>query len=212
EVKECKALIIATGATAKYLGLESEQKLLSVGGGVSACAVCDGAFYKGVPVCVIGGGDTAMEEAVFLTKYASKVYIIHRRDEFRASKIMAERALKNEKIEPVWNSVIEEVNDVEKGVVTGIRVKNVLTDELRDIAVEGYFSAIGHKPNTDPFVGQLDMDSVGYLIADHTKTNIPGVYAAGDVQDSVYRQAVTAAGSGCMAALEAEKYLESLHD
>ena len=212
EVKACTSLIIATGASAKYLGIESEQKLLSVGGGVSACAVCDGAFYKDMAVCVIGGGDTAMEEAIFLTKYASRVYIIHRREEFRASKIMVDRALKNDKIEPVWNSVVEEVMDVDKGVVTGIRVKNVQTDEPRDIAVEGYFSAIGHKPNTDPFKGQLDMDAVGYLVANHTKTNIPGVFAAGDVQDSVYRQAVTAAGTGCMAALVAEKYLESLHD
>ncbi len=208
EEYETQTLIIATGASAKYLGIESEQKLL--GHGVSACATCDGAFYRDVPVCVIGGGDTAMEEATFLTKFASKVYIIHRRDEFRASKIMVDRALRNDKIEVLWNSVVSEVLDVNKNEVTGVRVKNTETNEEREIEVKGYFSAIGHKPNTDPFVGQLEMDEVGYLMADNTKTSIDGVFAAGDVQDSQYRQAITAAGSGCMAALEAERFLERL--
>ncbi|MBU0679744.1 MAG: thioredoxin-disulfide reductase [Verrucomicrobia bacterium] len=205
---ESATVIIATGATAKYLGLESEQKL--IGRGVTACATCDGAFYRDVPVCVIGGGDTAVEEAVFLTRFASKVTIIHRRDQLRASKIMADRALSNPKIEVMWDSTVEEVLDVEKGEVTGVRLKNVKTGEISELEVAGYFSAIGHKPNTDPFKGQLDMDETGYLITDKTRTNTPGVFAAGDVQDSVYRQAVTAAGTGCMAALEAERYLESL--
>ena len=202
------SLIIATGATAKYLGLESEQKL--IGRGVTACATCDGAFYRDVPVAVIGGGDTAVEEAVFLTRFASRVYIIHRRDQLRASKIMAERALANEKIEVKWDSVVEEVYDVEKGEVTGVRLKNVKTGDLSELEVKGYFSAIGHKPNTDPFKGQLEMDEVGYLVTDRTRTSVAGVFAAGDVQDSIYRQAVTAAGTGCMAALEAERYLEDI--
>ncbi|MEM7391819.1 MAG: thioredoxin-disulfide reductase [Verrucomicrobiota bacterium] len=204
---EGRTLIIATGATAKYLGLESEQAL--VGHGVTACATCDGAFYRDVPVCVIGGGDTAMEEATFLTKFASKVYIIHRRDQFRASKIMVERAMANPKIDVIWDTVVEEVYDPSKGEVTGVKLRNVKTDALSDLDVTGYFSSIGHKPNTDPFKGQLDMDDVGYLITDDTKTNVPGVFAAGDVQDSVYRQAITAAGTGCMAALEAERFLEA---
>lgn len=202
-----ETMIIATGASAKYLGLESEQKL--IGYGVSSCATCDGAFYRDVPVAVIGGGDTAMEEAIFLTRFASKVFIVHRRDAFRASPIMAERALANEKIEVLWDTVVEEVLGVEQKAVTGIRVRNVKSNEEKELAVKGYFSAIGHKPNTDPFVGQLDMDEVGYLVTHHTRTNVEGVFAAGDVQDPVYRQAITAAGTGCMAALEAERYLES---
>ena len=206
EVIEAQTLIIATGATAKYLGIESEQKL--IGRGVSACATCDGAFYRDVPVVVIGGGDTACEEATFLTRFASKVTLIHRRDELRASKIMADRAINHEKIEMCWNSTIEEVLSDEKGV-SGVRVKNVKTGEVSEIECIGYFSAIGHKPNTDAFVGQLDMDEVGYLIADGVKTKIEGVYAAGDVSDAIYRQAVTAAGTGCAAALEAERLLES---
>lgn len=202
---EAQSVIVATGASAKYLGLESEQKLMAKG--VSACATCDGAFYRDVPVVVVGGGDTAMEEALFLTKFASKVIIVHRRDEFRASKIMADRALSHEKIEVQWNSVVTEVLDVEKGEVTGARVKNVKTEEETVIPCTGFFLAIGHQPNTEPFKGQLDMDEKGYLITDHTKTNVEGVFAAGDVQDPVYRQAITAAGSGCMAAIEAERYL-----
>ncbi len=203
---EAKTVIIATGATAKYLGLESEQKFL--GRGVTACATCDGAFYKDVPVVVIGGGDTACEEAIFLTKFASKVTLVHRRDELRASKIMADRAIKHEKIEIAWDTVVEEVLGDDSGV-TGIRVKNVKTNEISEIECSGYFSAIGHKPNTEAFDGQLETDDVGYLIADGVKTSIPGVYAAGDVSDAIYRQAVTAAGTGCAAALEAERFLEA---
>ncbi len=204
---EALTVIIATGASAKYLGLESEKKLL--GRGVSACATCDGAFYRHVPVAVVGGGDTAMEEALFLTRFASRVHVIHRRDKFRASKIMAERVMKNDKIEIHWDTVVEDVLDVEKNEVTGVRIKNVKTADVSDLEVKGYFSAIGHKPNTDPFKGQLDMDERGYLQAKNTRTNVEGVFAAGDVQDAIYRQAVTAAGTGCMAALEAERYLEA---
>ncbi|MDZ8119793.1 thioredoxin-disulfide reductase [Pontiella agarivorans] len=202
---EAKTVIIATGATAKYLGLESEQKFM--GRGVSACATCDGAFYKDVPVVVVGGGDTACEEATFLTRFASKVTLVHRRDELRASKIMAERTVKNEKIEMAWNSVIEEIVGDDSGV-TGVKIRNVKTDEITEIPASGYFSAIGHKPNTEPF-DQLEKDEVGYLIADGVKTKFEGVYAAGDVSDAVYRQAITAAGTGCAAALEAERYLEA---
>lgn len=204
EVIEAKTVIIATGATAKYLGIESEQKFM--GRGVSACATCDGAFYKGVPIVVVGGGDTACEEAIFLTKFASKVTLVHRRDELRASKIMADRTINHEKIEMAWNSVVEEILGDDSGV-TGVRIKNVKTGETTDIPASGYFSAIGHKPNTDAFVGQLEMDETGYLVADGVKTKHPGVYAAGDVSDAVYRQAVTAAGTGCRAALEAERFL-----
>ena len=203
---EAQTVIIATGATAKYLGLESEQKFL--GRGVTACATCDGAFYKDLPVVVIGGGDTACEEATFLTKFASKVTLIHRRDQLRASKIMADRAINHEKIEMAWNTVVEEVLGDDSGV-TGIRVKNVKTGEISEIECKGYFSAIGHKPNTEAFADQLETDDVGYLITDGVKTKIKGVYAAGDVSDAIYRQAVTAAGTGCAAALEAERLLES---
>ena len=204
---EAQAVIIATGATARYLGLESERKL--IGRGVSACATCDGAFFRNVPVAVAGGGDTAMEEALFLTRFASKVYVIHRRDQFRASKIMADRVMKHPKIEVVWNSVVEEVFDVVKNDVTGLRVKNVKTGETSDLSVKALFTAIGHQPNTEPFKGQIDMDSVGYIKTSNTRTNVPGVFAAGDVQDPAYRQAITAAGSGCMAALEAQRFLEA---
>jgi thioredoxin reductase (NADPH) len=207
-VLETRALIVATGASAKYVGLPNEQKL--IGRGVTSCATCDGAFYKNVPVAVVGGGDTAMEEANFLTRFASKVYLIHRRDEFRASKIMAERVLANPKIEVVWNSVVVDVLDVAKNEVTGLKLKNVKTGAVSDLDVKALFVAIGHQPNTDAFVGQLDMDDKGYLKAQNTRTNQVGVFAAGDVQDSSYRQAITAAGSGCMAALEAERYLESV--
>lgn len=202
---QAKTIIIATGATAKYLGLESEEKL--IGRGVSACATCDGAFYKELPVVVVGGGDSACEEAVFLTRFASKVTMIHRRDSFRASKIMAERAIAHEKIEIAWNSVVEEVLGDETGVV-GVRIRNTDTNEVREIECKGYFAAIGHKPNTEVFQGALETDEVGYLIADGVKTSIPGIYAAGDVADRIYRQAVTAAGTGCAAALEAERFLE----
>ncbi len=204
---EGKTLIIATGASAKYIGLPNEQKL--VGRGVTSCATCDGAFYKNVPVAVVGGGDTAMEEATFLTRFASKVYLIHRRDEFRASKIMVERTLANPKIEVLWNTVVDDVLDVSKNEVTGLRIRDVKSNAVRDLDVKALFVAIGHQPNTAPFTGQLEMDKVGYLITTNTKTTVPGVFAAGDVQDSSYRQAITAAGSGCMAALEAERFLEA---
>jgi thioredoxin reductase (NADPH) len=205
---EAKTVIIASGATARYLGIESEQKL--IGRGVSGCATCDGAFYRDVPVAVVGGGDTALEEALFLTRFASKVTVIHRRDEFRASRIMADRVQAHEKIEVLWNSVIDEVLDVEKNEVTGLKIRNVKTGEISDLAVAGLFVAIGHKPNTDAFKGQLSMTEQGYLIVNGVKTDIEGVYAAGDAADSVYRQAVTAAGTGCQAAIEVERYLGSM--
>ena len=206
EVLETKTVIIATGATAKYLGLPSEEAYL--GKGVSACATCDGAFYKDVPVVVVGGGDTACEEAIFLTRFASKVTMIHRRDVFRASKIMAQRAIDHDKIDIAWNTVVEEVLGDEGGV-TGVRIRNTETDEVKELDCKGYFSAIGHKPNTEVFGTTLKTDEVGYLVADGVKTSLPGVYAAGDVADRIYRQAVTAAGTGCAAALEAERYLEN---
>ena len=205
---ETQTLIIATGASAQYLEIESEQKL--IGRGVSGCATCDGAFYRDVPVAVLGGGDTAMEDALFLTHFASKVTVIHRRDQFRASQIMAARVLAHPKIEVLWDTVVEEVLDVEKNEVTGLKLRNVKTEALSELAITGLFVAIGHKPNTGPFAGQLDTDHTGYLIAKNTRTNIDGVFAAGDVQDSIYRQAITAAGSGCAASIEAERYLESV--
>ncbi len=208
KVLDARTVIVATGASAKYVGLPNEQKL--IGRGVTSCATCDGAFYKKVPVAVVGGGDTAMEEANFLTRFASKVYLIHRRDEFRASRIMAERVLKNPKIEVVWNSVVVDVLDVATNEVTGLKLKNVKTNAVTDLDVKALFVAIGHQPNTDPFKGQLDMDDKGYLKTNNTRTNKAGVFAAGDVQDPSYRQAISAAGSGCMAALEAERYLESV--
>ncbi len=208
ETIEAQSVIIATGASAKYLGIESEQKL--IGRGVSGCATCDGAFYRDVPVAVVGGGDTALEEALFLTRFASKVTLIHRRDEFRASKIMAKRVMEHEKIDVLWDAVIDEVLDVEKNEVTGLKIRNVKTDEVSTLDVTGLFVAIGHKPNTDAFKGQLEMNTLGYLIADGVKTGIEGVYAAGDVADAIYRQAVTAAGTGCAASLEAERYLASM--
>ena len=207
EVVEAETVIIATGATAKYLGLESEKKF--AGRGVSACATCDGAFYRDVPIVVVGGGDTACEEAMFLTRFGSKVTLIHRRDELRASKIMAERVMNHPKIEIIWDTVVEEVLGDNSGV-TGVRVKNVKTEEVSEIERTGFFLAIGHKPNTDPYIGQLDMDDTGYQITRGVKTKIEGVFAAGDVADSVYRQAVSAAGTGCCAALEAERFLESM--
>lgn len=200
------SVIISTGATAKYLGLENEKRLL--GRGVSACATCDGAFFKNVPVCVIGGGDTAMEEANFLTRFASKVYVIHRRGEFRASKIMAERVMKHPKIEVIWNTELVDVLG-DKGV-KGVRLKNTETGVESTLDLEGVFIAIGHKPNTDLFKGILKLNEVGYIVtaAKNTYTSVEGVFACGDVQDPIYRQAITAAGTGCMAAIDAERWLE----
>ena len=205
---KCKALIITTGASARWLGLDSEKKFM--GRGVSTCATCDGAFYKGREVVIVGGGDSAMEEAIFLTKFADKVTVIHRRDELRASKIMQNKFFDNPKTDIIWDSqIVEYLGDEKKGV-TGVKVKNVKTGEVTEKNCHGVFLAIGHIPNTGVFKGHLDMDEQGYLITKDAKTNIPGVFAGGDVQDTKYRQAVTAAGSGCMAAMEAEKYLQSL--
>jgi len=204
---EARAIIISTGASAKWLGLPSEQRLQ--GRGVSACATCDGFFFKKKDVAVIGGGDTAMEEATFLTRYANHVTVIHRRDTLRASKIMQDRAFKNPKISFIWDTEVTEV--LGENELTGLRLHNVKTDEESILPVQGFFLAIGHKPNTDLFKGILDMDKVGYIIpVEHTMTNIPGVFAAGDVTDHRYRQAVTAAGDGCRAAIDAERWLEGL--
>ena len=206
-------LVIATGASARWLGLDSEQKFS--GYGVSACATCDGFFFREKPVAVIGGGNTAVEEALFLTNFATKVSLIHRRDELRAEKILQDRLFKNDKIEAVWDSVLEDVlGDDDPPGVTGIRIKNVKTDEVTEIAVDGVFIAIGHTPNSEIFKGQLEMDENGYVITkpDSTATSVDGVYATGDVQDHIYRQAVTAAGTGCMGALEAERFLAEQAD
>ncbi len=206
ETYECEALIIASGASARMLGIESEKHLL--GHGVSTCATCDGYFFRERDIIVVGGGDTAMEEATFLTKFAKKVTLVHRRNEFRATKIMLDRARTNPKIEILTPYVIEHVDDVEKKSVELVKLRNVETNELKTIAVEGVFVAIGHDPNSKVFKGQLDMNADGYLIThDGAKTNVEGVFAAGDVQDHHYRQAITAAGSGCMAAMDAEKFL-----
>ncbi|MBK9373790.1 MAG: thioredoxin-disulfide reductase [Holophagales bacterium] len=203
----CDALIIASGATAKYLGLPSEQKLM--GHGVSACATCDGFFFRGKEVAIVGGGDTAMEEANFLTKFATKVWLVHRRNEFRASKIMAQRTLDNPKIEVLWDSTITEILGEPETGVAGIRVKNLKTGAEREIPVKGYFSAIGHEPNTKIFRGKLAMNDVGYLEVKHptTYTSVEGVFAAGDVADHIYRQAVSAAGEGCKSAIDVERWL-----
>jgi thioredoxin reductase (NADPH) len=203
---QTKTLIIATGASAIQIGLKNEARL--TGHGVSTCATCDGFFHKEKELIVVGGGDSAMEEATFLTKFAGKVTVIHRRDKLRASKILQDRAMKNEKISFLWNSIVEDIlgNDV----VTGVRVKNLVTGKVIEMPCAGVFVAIGHRPNTNLFSGQLDMDAKGYIrTTQGTATSVPGVFAAGDVQDSIYRQAVTAAGSGCMAAIDAERFLES---
>jgi thioredoxin reductase (NADPH) len=199
------AVIVATGASARWIGLESEQRLQNRG--VSACATCDGALYRGKPMAVVGGGDTAMEEALFLTRFASVVTVIHRRDELRASKIMQERARSHAKIEFAWNSVVDEILGDE--FVTGVRLRDVHSDELREIPVEAVFVAIGHRPNTGFLGGALELDDVGYVVVTPgtSRTSVEGVFACGDVMDPVYRQAVTAAGSGCMAAIDAERWL-----
>jgi thioredoxin reductase (NADPH) len=203
-----RSVIIATGATARLLGLESEQKLM--GYGVSACATCDGFFFKGKDVCLVGGGDTAMEEALFLTRFVTRVRVIHRRDELRASKIMQDRAFKNDKIEFLWNTVVTEVLDAEKKMVTGLEIKSTESGEVSRLETEGLFVAIGHSPNTRLFEGQLETNEVGYLkTREQVYTSIDGVFACGDVMDPHWRQAVTAAGTGCAAAMAAERFLEA---
>ncbi len=208
EWHDARAVIIATGASARWLGLPGEQKL--IGHGVSSCATCDGAFYKNQLVMVVGGGDSAMEEANFLTRFGRQVTLVHRRDQFRASKIMLDRARANPKVKFLANTVVEEVYDVSKNKVTGARLRNLIENRTWDEAVDGFFLAIGHTPNTKPFVGQIDLDPEGYIVSKGgARTNLTGVFHAGDVQDRTYRQAITAAGAGCMAAIEAERFLEA---
>lgn len=207
ETFEAKAVIIATGSSPRWLGLDSETRLKNKG--VSACATCDGFFYQNVPVVVIGGGDSAMEEAVFLTRFASEVFVIHRRGELRASKIMAERALNNPKIKFVWHSTVEEV--LGENEVNGVRVKNIQTGEVSEIPCKAYFAALGHVPSTSAFQTQIEMDAAGFILVKHptTQTHLAGVFAAGDCSDNQYRQAITAAGTGCRAAMDAERWLEA---
>lgn len=208
-VREARAVIVATGASPKHLGLPNEKQL--IGHGLTSCATCDGAFYRNVPVCVIGGGDSACEEASFLTKFASTVYLIHRRDELRASKIMAERALANPKIKPVWNSTVAEYLTDEKGEMRAAKLKNLVTGEESELEVKCVFVAIGHVPNAQFLDGLVDVDENGYIVQTRgTLTKTEGLFAAGDVADHVYRQAITAAGQGCAAALEAERYLAAI--
>jgi thioredoxin reductase (NADPH) len=205
---EARTVIVASGASARWLGLPSEQKL--IGHGVSSCATCDGFFYRDKSIMVVGGGDSAMEEANFLTRFGREVTLVHRRDEFRASRIMIDRAKHNPKIKFLTNTVVEDVHDVSKSLVTGVRLRNVKTNEVWEQQVDGFFVAIGHIPNTKVFRGQIETDPEGYILSKGgARTNIPGVFHAGDVQDRVYRQAITAAGAGCMAAIEAERYLEA---
>lgn len=210
ETYTADTVIIATGASAKWIGLESEQAL--IGHGVSSCATCDGFFFRGKEIAVVGGGDTAMEEANFLTRFASKVTVIHRRNELRASKIMQQRAFNNPKIEFIWDTAVEEVIGSKETGVTSLRLKNLKSGEASELPVQGLFVAIGHKPNTEIFVGKLPLDPTGYIEVEPgtVNTKIPGVYACGDVQDHKYRQAITAAGTGCMAAMDAERYIEAL--
>ena len=203
-----RTVIISSGATASLLGVPGEAELM--GRGVSACATCDGFFFRDKELVVVGGGDTAMEESTFLTKFASKVHVVHRRDQLRASRIMQERAFNNPKIDFIWDSVVEEILGVEEGEVKSVKLRNIKTDEVIVRPIDGVFMAIGHKPNTEPFIGHVDTNENGYIIThDGTKTSVPGVFAGGDVQDWVYRQAVTAAGTGCMAAIDAEQFLTS---
>jgi thioredoxin reductase (NADPH) len=209
KIVRCEALIVSTGASAKLLGIESEQRMM--GYGVSACATCDGAFFKDKEVVVVGGGDTAMEEAIFLTRFCRKLTIVHRRNQLRASKIMQDRAFKNPKISFIWDSVVEEIYGEPRAGVNGVRLHNLITQAASDFRTDGVFMAIGHQPNTAIFANQLEMDELGYIRvrAGSTYTNIDGIFAAGDVTDRVYRQAVTAAGTGCMAAIDAERWLEA---
>jgi thioredoxin reductase (NADPH) len=208
EEVQAKTVIVSTGSSAKLIGIESEMRLM--GHGVSTCATCDGFFFRGKKIAVVGGGDSAIEEATFLTKFATDVHVIHRRDTLRASKIMQDRAFKNSKVKFIWNTVVEKVEGSPETGVTGLQLKDIRTQQASTLDVEGLFVAIGHNPNTEIFRGQIDLDERGYIRtqADSTRTNVPGVFACGDVQDPVFRQAITAAGSGCMAAIEAERWLE----